>query len=200
MPRHRGVATSYPVDVISVGGCLLVFGALIFFAGAAYGVPQVFGLRSPEERLAVLRSRARAWRIAQWPYAAGPLLAGLGVVALAAGWSGRARVLAGAAGAAMFVGAVLWSVSCARRGRRIEDFARGGLPAGPWLGYVWLTLAGMAVLGLASLGLATWVGLMLLVAAGAFTALFLVARDIPPFLFYLVLSVVGVWVLVASPQ
>jgi hypothetical protein len=186
--------------VVGVGGWLVVVGAAVFFAGAAYGVPQVFTLRSPEERLAVLRARAQAWRVAQWPYAGGPLLAALGVVALAAGWSGQARVLGGVAGVAMLVGAVLWSVSCARRGRRVEEFARGELPAGAWLGYVWLTLVGLTALGLASLGLATWVGVMLLIATAAFTALFLITRDIPPFLFYLALAVVGVWALLANPQ
>lgn len=178
----------------------MIVGSVVFFAGAAYGVPQVFTMRSKEDRLAVLLSRAQAWRSAQWLYAAGPLLASLGVVALATGWSGQARVLAGVSGVAMFAGAVLWSVTCARRGARIEEFARGELPAGPWLAYVWLTLVGLAGLGVACLGLATWVGLVLLFSAVAFGALFLITRDIPPFLFYLVLAVVGGWVVVASPQ
>lgn len=184
--------------VVSVGGWLIVIGSLVFFVGAAYGVPRVFGARGAEERLALLQAREDAWRSAQWLYAAGPLLAALGVVVLAPGWPGSAGVLAGAAGVAMFVGAVLWSVSCARRGRRIEEFARGELPAGSWFGYVWLTLAGLAVFGFACFVMAVWVAILLWVSAAAFTAMFVAARDIPPFVFYLVLEVVGVWVIVAA--
>lgn len=186
--------------IVRTAGWLILAGILVFFTGAAFGVPQVFVARTPEARLSLLRSRAGAWRAAQWFYAGGPVLTGVGVLVLAAGWSGPARLLAGGAGGALLVGAVLFSVSCARRGRRIEEFARGELPAGPWLGYVWLTLVGLALLGLASLWYATWIGVLLLVAAAAFTALFVIARDIPPFAFYLVLLVYAGWVLVAAPH
>lgn len=186
--------------LVSAGGWLLVVGSLIFGVGAAIGVPRVFTLASSEERLAMLESSARAWRHAQWLYAGGPLIAALGVLALAAGWSSQARVLAATAGASLLVGAVLWSVSCARRGRRIPEFARRELPAGPWLWYVWLTQAGLALLGAAAITHAAWVGVTLLGAAVAFTVLFVAIRDIPPFLYYLVLAVVGVWVLAAAPR
>lgn len=186
--------------MVSVGGWLVLVGSAVFFAGAAYGVPRVFTTRSAEDRLSLLRSRAAAWRSAQWLYGAGPVLAALGVLALAAGWSGQAGFIAGASGLAMLVGAVLWSISCARRSRRLEEFAKGELPAGPWLGYVWLTLCGLAGLGLASLGFATWVGVLLLLSAATFAVAFVVLRDIPPFSFYLVLAVVGGWVLSADPH
>lgn len=185
--------------MVSVGAWLVIVGVVVFFAGAAYGVPQVFGVHSAEDRLAVLLPRARAWRSAQWLYAVGPILASLGVLVVAIGWPGQSQLLAGVAGAAMVAGAVLWSVSCARRGASIEEFARGELPAGAWLGYVWLTLLGLAVLGVACIGVSTWLAVVLLVSAVAFCVLFLVTRDIPPFLFYLVLAVVGGWLL-ASPR
>jgi hypothetical protein len=186
--------------LVSIGGWLLLVGSLVFGAGVTIGVPGVFILRSAEERLALLESNARAWRLAQWPYAGGPVLAAVGVLAVAAGWSSHARVLAAAAGASLLLGALLWSVVCARRGRRMPEFARRELPAGPWLCYVWLTHAGLALLGAAALSHAVWVGVLLLVAAVAFTALFVITRDIPPFFHYLVLAVVGVWVLAASPS
>lgn len=186
--------------IVRTAGWLILAGILVFFTGAAFGVPQVFVTRTPEARLALLRSRAGAWRTAQWFYAGGPVLTGVGVLVLAAAWSGPAQLLAGSAGGALLAGAVLFSVSCARRGHRIEEFARGQLPAGPWLGYVWLTLVGLALLGLASLEYETWIGVLLLVAAAAFTALFVISRDIPPFAFYLVLAVYAGWVLVATPH
>ncbi|MHA6524729.1 hypothetical protein [Tessaracoccus sp. G1721] len=186
--------------MVTLGGWLMLLGSVVFFVGAAYGVPRVFTVREPDERLALLQAGADAWRRAQWLYAAGPLLAAMGVVVLGTAWSGEDRLLAGGAGIAMLVGAVLWSVSCARRGRRIEEFARGELPASSWLGYVWLTLAGLALLGVACLGFATWVGVVVLIAAVAFVALFVVTRDIPPFVFYVVLTIVGIWVIAAQPQ
>ena len=185
---------------MAIAGWLIVAGCVVFFAGAAYGVPRVFTASTAEQRLALLQERRTAWRRAQWLYAAGPLLAAVGVDVLALGWSGQARLTAGAAGIALFVGAVLWSVSCARRGWRVEEFARGELSAWSWRGYVWLTLAGLALLGVACLGFAVWVGVLLLVSAAAFTAIFLVSGDIPPFVFYIVLTVVGVWVILVAPQ
>ncbi|MGC5075950.1 hypothetical protein [Agrococcus sp. DT81.2] len=186
--------------LMTAGGWSVLAGSLVFFAGAAYGVPRVFMLRAPEERLAVLEADARAWRRSQWLYAAGPVIAALGVLTVAAGWTEPARVLASVAGAAMLVGAVLWGVTCARRGRRIAEFARGELPAGSWLGYVWLTLLGLALLGAAALSHETWIGVLLLIAAAAFTALFVGTRDIPPFAFYLVLAAFSVWTLLATPH
>lgn len=186
--------------LVGAGGWLMLAGSLVFFAGAAIGVARVFMVRSPDERLAMLEANARRWRDAQWLYAGGPVVAALGVLALAAGWTVQAGVLAAAAGSAMLVGAVLWSVSCARRGRRIAEFARGELPAGPWLGYVWLTLAGLALLGAAAVGQEPWIGVLLLVAAAALTALFVITRDLPPFAFYLVLTAFGAWCIVADPR
>jgi hypothetical protein len=185
--------------MVTLAGWLLVVGSVVFFAGAAYGVPRVFTVRDPAERLALLQAGATRWRRAQLPYALGPVLAALGACGLALGWTGPAALLAGAAGGALLVGAVLWSLNCRRRGSRIEDFALGRLPAGSWLGYVWLTLAGLALLGGACLGFTLWVGILLLVAAVGFAAFFLITRDIPPFFFYLVLVVVGAWVILAVP-
>ncbi|MEO6088474.1 MAG: hypothetical protein ABIQ18_35720 [Umezawaea sp.] len=185
--------------MVAVGGWLVLGGVLVFFVGAAYGVPRVFVGGLPEERLALLTARARAWRLAQIPYSVGPLLVGIGVLVTAIGWSGVPRLLAGAAGAMMFGGALLWSVTCLRRGQRMEEFVRGELPAGPWRGYVWLTMLGLALLGLACLGVSVWIAALLLISAVVFAAAFVVMRDIPPFVFYLVLGVVGSWIVMVEP-
>lgn len=126
-------------------------------------------------------------------------LVGIGVLVTAFGWSGVPRLLAGAAGAMMLGGALLWTLTCLRRGQRIEAFVRGELPASPWQGYVWLTMAGLALLGLACLGMSVWVAALLLISAVLFAAAFVIMRDIPPFVFYLVLAVVGGWMILVEP-
>lgn len=37
------------VLIVRTAGWLVLAGSIVFFAGAAYGVPQVFTMRSPDE-------------------------------------------------------------------------------------------------------------------------------------------------------
>ena len=83
------------------------------------------------------------------------------------------------------------------RGTRVSDFAFGTLPSWPFATYVLVTIAGIALL---ALGLLTgdfpvWLGWVTLAAGAFFLVGYLRFRDIPPFVFYVLLTVVGVAVL-----
>ena len=73
----------------------------------------------------------------------------------------------------------------------------GGLPGWPFAAYVWLTVAGLFLMG-AGLLTGSWADVLGWIVLGA-DALFVVAYvrygDIPPFVFYVLLSVVGIAVL-----
>ena len=178
---------------------LLVVGSIVFGIGASIGVPSVFNTADREVRRELLDRHRTRWQLAQPLYALGPLVAGVAVGLLATAQDERAAAaLLLAAGALLFVGACAWSYSCLLRGLRPVDFALGELPGRPFATYVWLTLGGLALLGAALLtaGYPGWLGWLVLGADVAFLVMYLAMHDIPPFVFYVLLTVVGVAVLV----
>lgn len=182
-------------------GTLLIVGSSIFGIGASVGVPRVFMTADPQARLRLLEQQSTRWRIAQPFYAVGPVLAGVGVgLAAAAMTDAAAEVLALIAGVVLVIGAGTWSYSCYLRAARPADFALGNLPAWPFTTYVALTMVGLALFGGALLAAdyPGWLGWLVLTADLAFLALYAVTRDIPPFVFYLLLTFVGVVLVVRS--
>ena len=182
-----------------IGAILLVVGSSVFFLGAAIGVPRVFTERDPQVRLRLLTERVRAWQVAQPLYGAGPAIAAAGVAFLAAGSDGGARAVLAASCVALAAGAVAWGWSLYLRGTRITEFAFGTLPGWPFAAYVLLTVGGIALLavGLASGDFRAWLGWLTLALDVLFLAAYVRFDDIPPFVFYLVLTLDGLVVALA---
>lgn len=182
---------------MTTGGILLIIGSVVFLTGAAIGVPGVFTQRDPQVRLRMLTERLRAWQVAQPLYSAGPLIAAAGVAFLAAASDDRSRAALAAASVALATGALAWGWSCYLRGTRVSEFALGTLPGWPFATYVLLTIGGIALLALGLLigDFATWVGWVTLGADVVFLAGYLRFKDIPPFVFYLLLTLVWLAVL-----
>ncbi|HET7450088.1 MAG TPA: hypothetical protein VFJ78_05775 [Gaiellaceae bacterium] len=178
-------------------GILLIIGSLVFLIGAAIGVPGVFMQRDPQVRLRMLTERLRAWRIAQPLYGVGPGIATVGVAFLAATSDGGSRAVLAASCATLAVGALSWGWSLYLRGTRVSDFALGALPSWPFAAYVLLTIAGIGLLALGLLigDFRTWLGWVTLGADLVFLIGYLRFKDIPPFVFYLLLTLVGLAVL-----
>ena len=84
-----------------------------------------------------------------------------------------------------------------RRALSPREFALGQLPGWPFVAYVWLTLAGLLLLGLGILwgDWPAWLGWLVVGADAVFVIGYLRYRDIPPFVFYALLLVVGLAVL-----
>jgi hypothetical protein len=174
-------------------GALMVIGSVIFGIGAGFGVPRVFMTADPAVRRRLLDEHPRAWRAAQPLYALGPVVAAIGIGFLADPVFVVACVL-------MLSGAVAWSYSCYRRGTAPAEFAAGTLPGWPFATYVLLTIAGLAVAGVGLFGdeYPAGLGWVVLVADAVFLAGYVAVRDIPPFVFYLLLTAVGIVVLAGS--
>jgi hypothetical protein len=175
-------------------GLLLIVGSVIFVAGAAVGVPRVFTEPDPQVRLRLLTEHLGMWRAAQPLYGLGPVIAAAGVGYLAAGAPTRGtRATFAVACLALAVGAVAWAWSLYLRGTRVAEFAFGTLPGWPFATYVLLTIGGLALLGAGLLagGFPVWLGWLTLGADVVFLAGYLWFRDIPPFVFYLLLLLVG---------
>jgi hypothetical protein len=179
-------------------GILLIVGSVIFLVGAAVGVPRVFTEPDPQARLRLLTEHLVAWRIAQPLYGLGPLIAAAGVGALAAAAPTHAtRATFTAACLALAVGALAWAWSLYLRGTRVAEFASGTLPGWPFATYVLLTIGGLALLGAGLLAgrFPVWLGWLALGADLVFLVGYLWFKDLPPFVFYLLLLLVGLAVL-----
>ena len=182
-------------------GEFLIAGSFIFGVGASLGVPRVFMTADPHARLSLLERHSTRWRIAQPVYALGPLFAAAGVGLVAADEGDTvAQVFCLTASATLVIGAGTWSYSCYLRGTRPEDFAVGNLPGWPFATYVVLTIAGLALFGggLQAGDYSSWLGWSVVAADLAFLALYAATRDIPPFIFYLLLTFVGLILVVQS--
>lgn len=173
---------------------LVIVGSLVFLTGAGIGVPSIFMTRDVKERVRLLTANTARWRAAQYLYAAGPVVASIGVGMAGLVSRGAAGFLEVSAGVAMLIGSVAWSYSCWLRGRDPLRFARGGQPGWPFRTYVILTLAGLAALGVALilLDIRSWVGWAVLVADLGYSILYVATDDLPPFIFYLLLIVAAI--------
>lgn len=177
-------------------GVLMIVGSAVFFLGAAIGVPRVFTEPAPETRLRLLESHLLWWRLSQPLYAGGAVLSALGVGSLAAVTEGPGRTWLWVSCALLVAGAIPWSWSVYLRAQHHRDFALGRLPGWPFATYCWLTFAGLALLGVAFLERGPqWLGWVVLGADALYVLGYVRYGDIPPFVFYLLLTVVGVAVL-----
>lgn len=181
----------------SLAGALLLAGAVVFFVGVSIGVPRVWTEPDVDKRARMLAAHPVAWRVGQAFIVVGTVVAGAGVGPLAAEAEVASRTLLAVSCGLLVAGALCWSPSLYRRALHPHDFAHGRQPGGPWVAYVWLTLAGLLLLGV---GLVAgdapgWLGWVVLGADVLFAAAYLRFHDIPPFVFYLLLVVVGVTVL-----
>lgn len=169
-------------------------GSVVFLAGAAIAVPQVFTEPDRERRLALLEAGRSRWRAGQPLYAAGAVVVALGVGRLAgSAGPGAGRAALWASSVLLLAGAACWCWSVYQRARWIRRFALGELPGGPFTAYVLLTLVGLGLLGLGLLasGSSAWSGWTTLAGAAAFLEAYARYGDIPPFVFYLLLPVVS---------
>ena len=184
-------------------GTLLIAGSVLFLIGAAIAVPAVFTESDPRARLRLLEEHRCAWLAGQPLYALGPMIAALGVGRLAAdapaGWT---RAVLWGAAAALLTGSLAWVWSVSQRASRISEFAFGTLPGWPFTTYVLLTIGGLGLLGSALLasGAQRWLAWLTLGADVLYLAAYLRFGDIPPFVFYLLLALVGVVVLIAPSR
>jgi hypothetical protein len=99
--------------------------------------------------------------------------------------------------ATLAAGALSWGWSLYLRGTRVSDFALGARPSWPFATYALPTIAGIGLLALGLLigDFRTWLGWVTLCADVVFLVGYLALKDIPPFVFYLLLTLVGLAVL-----
>ena len=181
----------------STAGVLMISGSVLFFVGAGVAVPGVFTEPDRDEKLRMLTERLWWWRLGQPLFALGALVAALGVGSLAVEDEATSNPWLWVSGALLVLGALAWTWSVYRRALSPREFALGQLPAWPFVAYVWLTLVGLLLLGLGIFwgDWPAWLGWVVVGADAVFVIGYLRYGDIPPFVFYALLLVVGLAVL-----
>jgi len=171
------------------GPWLILAGSVVFALGVS-PVPRVFTTTDPAERLQMLQARRTQWFVGQFAVIDGTVLAAVGVLLL-----DHAEATF-AAGLALLIGALAWIPGLIRRGRDIEGFAYQRHPAWPFYTYTAASLLGLLLL---ALGLSqegpVWLAWVVTLAAAAFGGLLVMTRDLPPFVFYVVLDAVAITLL-----
>lgn len=185
------------MSTTQASGLLLVVGSLVFFVGAAIGVPGVFTQSDPDVRVRMLEARVRSWVAAQPLYGSGAMICAVGVAVLSVDSDRGTRAILALSSALLFIGSIAWAWSLLRRGKDIVAFARGMLPAWPFASYVLATIAGLAFLGIGLLlgDFPMWLGWLVIAADAMFLGGYLRLGDIPPFVFYVLLLLVGATIL-----
>lgn len=164
---------------------IVIAGAVLFALGIS-PVPRVFTERDQAERLRMLTERRSLWRKGQSLIAIGTLVVAFGVVFL----DPPGTI---AAGVVLLLAAIVWVPGLGERARNIEGFAEGRLAPWPYYGYAIGTLVGLLLL-VPWLFLAghPWLGWTVALSTAVFIGFLAITRDIPPFVFYVVLVVVAV--------
>lgn len=178
-------------------GVLMIAGSVLFFVGAGVAVPGIWTEPDQDARVRMIEERLAWWRYGQPGFGLGAVCAALGVGALAADGEGTTGTWLAGSCAALVLGALAWSWSLYRRAVMWREFALGQLPGWPFATYLWLTFAGLALLGVGLLAgdWPGWLGWVVLGADALYVAAYVRYRDIPPFVFYVLLCLVGVAVL-----
>jgi len=174
-------------------------GTVILAASCCWGVGisfvgMVHATRDPAARLAMLQRSRGFWIAGQFLAAAGTAAVPVGFARFAqAIKSGPAKTLASGAAAALAAGAPLFVVALADRASDLEKFAYRRGPSWPFLTYSGLHIGALAALGAGILlsPLKPWTGVTAAASAPVFGAILAAAKDIPPFVFYLVEAAVG---------
>ncbi|MDQ3910314.1 MAG: hypothetical protein M3305_00695 [Actinomycetota bacterium] len=180
------------------GATILLVGSVLFLIAASMPVSQVFAESSLAAKLEIITSNRTAWIASQ-------LLFGLGASIATIGLGLVAYHLRGAPGgvwahiglAAVILGAVFWDGHVYLRAIDPERFVEGRLIGWLFPAYALLTQLGLLAFGVAYLraGYPPWLGVATVGGTVTFFIAFLVFKDIPPFVYYVLTLMAGIGLL-----
>lgn len=168
---------------------LFIVGTILFIAAAFNPSAAVFAQSDPANKLEIIQNQRTLWSLSQGLFGAGATVTAVGVLVLAGRWmSTSAGVPLLVGGLAMVVGALLWDVHVYQRAVSPTAFVNGELPGWLFTVYTLLTLFGLLILGLSyiQVGQPGWLGYGTVAATLALFVVYLLFKDIPPFVYYLI--------------
>jgi hypothetical protein len=183
------------MSLLKVTGILLAVGSIVFLTAAFHPVSRIFAESNSTKQSEIIMNERAGWNFSQVLFAMGSL-----IVAIAIGvsfyhfrdlpWS-----LSGLIGFILvMIGSLLWSYHCYLRYIDPTSFTDGSMPNWHFIVYSFLTMGGMILFGFLLLKseIRNWVSLAMIIANGLFLVLFLVFKDMPPFVYYVITLIAGI--------
>lgn len=183
------------MTTLKVAAVMIIVGSILFLIAAFSPISRVFGTTSPEAKWQLVLASRNAWVLSQVLFAAGSIVTAVGVLLAGTALQGRpvaAVIYAG--GALLLVGAIAWTWHVYLRAHDPRAFVDGSLPSWHFVLYTLLTIAAFALIGysLLQMGFPAWSAWLLIGASLLLVILYLVFKDMPPFVYYLLGLVLGI--------
>ena len=176
-------------------GMVLMTGSVLFLFAAFMPYSRVFMENEPAARLDIINQRLTQWNIGQVLFALGSLVAALGLGFLLLRYRGSAAGNWARVGTVLLLaGAVLWTWHCMERLISPEGFVNGTLTPYLFTVYSIFTQAGLICFGIFLLwtDLSGWTGWMLIAGTGIICVLYIIFKDMPPFVYYVFTLVLAI--------
>lgn len=179
---------------LKISGIITLVGSILFLVAAFSPISRVYGLRDAEEKLSMIINARRAWGVSQVLFSLGAIVTALGVAFAAYALKDRPQApLLFTAAAFLAIGASAWVWHTYLRTIDPQAFVNGSLPGWHFSLYTLLTMGAFLLTGVALLrmGFSLWAGWILVGGALLFFVLYLIFKDMPPFVHYLLGLVLG---------
>lgn len=178
-----------------VAAIILLVGSVLFIIAAFMPVSQVFVEPTPAAKLEIITSNRTAWSASQVLFGLGGSIAAIGLGFVAYHLHGTPGAVWAYIGlAAVILGAVLWDGHVYLRAIEPEGFVEGRLIGWLFPAYALLTQVGLLAFGVAYLlaGYPAWLGGVTVAGAVIFFIVYLIFKDIPPFVYCVLTFIAGI--------
>jgi hypothetical protein len=176
------------MSALKLSGAVTFVGSILFLIAAFSPISRVYALPTAENKLGMITGSPTAWVISQTLFALGAIVTALGIALAAYALRDRPSVLLFfTATAFLAAGAAAWSWHVYLRAAEPAAFVNGSLPGWHFALYTLLTMAALLLIGIAlqRMGFPTWAGWLLIGGSILFFVLYLIFKDMPPFVYYL---------------
>jgi hypothetical protein len=183
------------MSLLKISGIVTIVGSIIFLVAAFVPISSVYALPTAESKLKLITDSLEAWRFSQVLFSAGVIITAVGIAVAAFALKDRPSApFVVIAAVLLIVGAAAWSWSVYLRATDPAAFANGTMPGWHFVLYSLLTMAAFLLIGIAclQLGLPAWAGWVLIVGSILFFVLYIIFKDMPPFVYYLMGVALGV--------
>ena len=178
-----------------VTAIILLVGSVLFIIAAFMPISRVFVEPSPAAKLEIITTNRTVWTASQVLFGLGASIAAIGLGFVAHHLRGTPGAVWAYIGlAAVILGAVLWEGHVYLRAVDPEGFVEGRLIGWLFPAYALLTQVGLLAFGVAYLraGYPAWLGGITVAGAVIFFIVYLVFKDIPPFVYYILTFIAGI--------
>jgi hypothetical protein len=178
------------------GALIMILGSILFVIAAFMPISMsVFPTSDAAQKQVAIAASLGQWHVSQVLFGLGAIIAALGVWIVAFALREQPFVLpVFVAAPTLTVGAVLWCMHVYQRAVDPQAFVTGALPGWPFVVYTWLTFVSIILIGIAVLNMAPTgaVGWLLVIGPVILAVLYLIFKDMPPFVHYILILVSGI--------